>query len=437
MNKTLIEKVRQAGIVGLGGGGFPTYAKWQNGAEVVIANGAECEPLLVKDRYLMENYPDVIVEGVKSAMDATGAKRGYIAMKYKYKSAITAIEKHTKRGNIEVVRLPDFYPVGDEYFLVDKIIGKRVPPLGYPTEIGVVVNNVETLYFAQNAVNGEPFTHKFISVLGLVKRPGVYKVPIGALIRDILIASGVKESSYRLFMDGLMMGSDCTGDCVVEKTTSALFVLPLETAHKVNPSIPIEVLRRRAVSACENCRMCTDLCPRYLLGYPIEPHRIIRAFSYNLSGDVYDSAIRMAYNCSECGICELYACPMNLSPRQLNRYIKIAYKMKGRPAAIEERREYMTERAVPLGRLIERLAVGDFVVNAEYVSEIEPECVEVPLTGYVGGDIKPIVKKGDRVEEGQVIAESDNEAGVLFNVAHSPVDGRVVSIGERVRIEVV
>jgi len=431
----VIDKVKRAGVVGLGGGGFPTYLKWQQGAEIVIANGAECEPLLIKDQFVMENYPSFVIDGLKSSMIATGAREGYIAIKERYKKSLSSIKVNIKNTNIKIVKVPDIYPIGDEFLLVEYITKRRVPVGGFPTQIGVVVNNVETLYFATLAVKGEPFTHKFISVLGQVKKPGVYKVPIGARFEDILSKAILLKKPYRLFKDGLMMGENADLTDVVKKTTSAIFALPIEVSNIVNSSIPIDVIKRRARSACEKCMFCTDLCPRYLLGYPIEPHRIIRSFSLSVGEDIDENIVAMAYNCSECGICEVYACPMGLSPRQLNRYIKNIYKRPDVILGISDKSEYFKERHVPVSRLNNRLSINDFKVDVNFICEIEPDRIELPLKGYAGMILKPLVENGDDVRMGQIVASSDENADKIYSNICSPFDGRVVSIRDRVVIE--
>jgi len=431
----VIDRIKKAGLVGLGGGGFPTYAKWQDGAEIIIANGAECEPLLIKDQFIMENYPSEIINGLKLAMTSTGAKKGIVTLKEKYKKSILSIERQIKDSNIAIIKLPDFYPAGDEFILVEHVTGRRVPVGGFPTQIGVIVNNVETIYFASLAERGEAFTHKFISVIGQVKKQGVYEVPIGTRFEDILNNAVLLNKPYRLFKDGLMMGKNAGLTDVVEKTTSAIFALPIEVGNIVNSSIPIDIIKRRARSACEKCMFCTDLCPRYLSGYPIEPHRIIRGFSLSVDENVDEKIIAMAYNCSECGICEIYACPMWLSPRQVNRYIKMAFKKPDVSLGINNKSDYFNERKLPISRLINRLSINEFKTDVKFISEIEPDRVELPLRGYAGAILKPLVKNADSVRMGQVIASNDYTSGKIYNNVCSPFHGKILSVKDRIVIE--
>ena len=142
----IVELIRKAGVVGAGGAGFPTHVKAQAKAEIVISNGAECEPLLHKDKELMKRHAPLLVEGLETMMAATGAKKGVLAVKAKYKDVVAACEGAVHgRPGLSVFQLGDFYPAGDEYTLVYEVTGKLIPPAGLPLQVGSVVDNVETL----------------------------------------------------------------------------------------------------------------------------------------------------------------------------------------------------------------------------------------------------------------------------------------------------
>ena len=140
---TISTKVREAGVVGAGGAGFPTHVKLAAQAEIVVVNGAECEPLLKTDQQLAARYPEQLIKGLTLAMEATGAKKGIIALKAKYKEAITALEPYLTE-QLQISIMPDIYPAGDEVSTIWLTTGRRVPPGGIPLNIGVVVNNVQT-----------------------------------------------------------------------------------------------------------------------------------------------------------------------------------------------------------------------------------------------------------------------------------------------------
>ena len=151
---TLADKVRQAGVVGAGGGGFPTHVKMASKADTVIANGAECEPLLHKDAVVMEKQAAELVRGMELAMGAVGAKAGVIGIKAKKKLAVETVTAACKGTALRVQLLGDYYPAGDEYDLVYEVTGRLIPPGGIPIQVGVVVNNVESFVNIAAAAEG-------------------------------------------------------------------------------------------------------------------------------------------------------------------------------------------------------------------------------------------------------------------------------------------
>src|SRR5580700_6696452 len=208
----LSEKLRDSGVVGAGGAGFPTYVKAQSQVEFLIANGAECEPLIHKDAELMKHFPAGIMAGMTSMMDAVGAKSGKFGIKTKNAESLEALKHHHTNGRIEFVMLGDFYPSGDEYELVYTATGRLIPPAGIPLQVGCVVNNVETLYNVHLAGQDTPVTQKFLSVCGAVKEPKSFWAPVGTPFRDLLAAAGGaagcdNPSDIGVFISGIMMGT--------------------------------------------------------------------------------------------------------------------------------------------------------------------------------------------------------------------------------------
>src|SRR5437016_44618 len=186
----LSEKLREHGVVGAGGAGFPTYVKAQSQVEYIIANGAECEPLIHKDAEIMKHYPAEILAGMSSMMDATGAGKGKFGVKTKNEESIEALKHALKDNRIEFCLLGDFYPSGDEYELVYSATGRLIPPAGIPLQVGCVVNNVETLYNVHLAERDIPVTDKFVSVCGAVKEPKSFWTPVGVTFRELLAQAG-------------------------------------------------------------------------------------------------------------------------------------------------------------------------------------------------------------------------------------------------------
>src|ERR1051325_427725 len=224
----LSEQLRECGVVGAGGAGFPTYVKAQSKVEYLIANGAECEPLIHKDAELMRHFPAEILSGMTTMMDAIGAKTGKFGVKTKNAEAIEALKHNLKTDRIEFVMLGDFSPSGDEYELVYTATGRLIPPAGIPLNVGCVVNNVETLYNVHLARQDRPVTEKFLSVTGAVREAKSFWAPIGMSFRELIaLAGGATVADFGIFVSGLMMGTLTFDlDDVVTKTTGGLIILP-------------------------------------------------------------------------------------------------------------------------------------------------------------------------------------------------------------------
>src|SRR5450755_1760094 len=224
----LSDQLRDSGVVGAGGAGFPTYVKASSRVEYIIANGAECEPLIHKDAELMKHFPAEILSGMAAMMEATGASAGKFGIKTKNAESLHALEAQTRSDKIEFVMLGDFYPSGDEFELVYAATNRLIPPAGLPLHVGCVVNNVETLYNVHQAARGIPVTEKFVSIAGAVNQRKSFWVPVGTSFRQLLaLAGGASVADFGVFVSGLMMGW-LTFDLedVVTKTTGGLIVLP-------------------------------------------------------------------------------------------------------------------------------------------------------------------------------------------------------------------
>jgi Na+-translocating ferredoxin:NAD+ oxidoreductase RnfC subunit len=418
------------GVVGAGGAGFPTYVKASSKVELVIANGAECEPLIHKDVELMKNFPAEIASGTRLMMASTGAKRGKFGIKGKNQEAIAAMRSHLDGAPIDMVALGDFYPSGDEYELVHIATGRLIPPAGIPLDVGCVVNNVETLLNVHLANEGKPVTKKFISVTGEVAEPRSFGVPVGTSFRDVLqLAGGPKLSDFGLFVGGLMMGRLTFDlDDVVTKTTAGLIVLPRSHNLVVRLSRPLVDMNRIGKSACDQCSYCTELCPRYLLGYEVMPHKVMRSLGFTLTGA--ENWNQWAQLCCACGLCTLYACPEDLYPKEAcdqgkadlqSAGIKFVQKAEVRVHPMKE------GRRVPLSELRRRLKVEEYEIPAPYGKiDFTPQSVRIKLDQHVGKPAIPTVSEGDPVESGERVARvEDSELGVHH---HAAISGRVKQV---------
>jgi len=436
---TLAETLKQHGVVGAGGAGFPTYIKAQSAVEFVIANGAECEPLVHKDIELMKSFPQEIVAGMRQMMGATGAEQGKFGLKEKNVAAIQAIEAQIGSLPIETVLLGDFYPSGDEYELVYIATGRLIPAAGIPLQVGCVVNNVETLYNVHLAARGTPVTQKFISVTGAVKEPKSFWVPIGTSFRDVLtLAGGTTVSEYAFFVSGLMMGSlSFDLDDGVTKTTAGLIVLPRSHYLVVRKDRSEESMNRIGKSACDQCSYCTEFCPRYLLGYEVEPHKVMRSLGFTATGkDIWNLSAEL---CCACGLCTLYACPEDLFPKEACDQGKADMRSAGikfvqqKPVRVHPMKEH---RRVPLSLLRRRLKVEEYESEAPFDDRhFDVAVVRIKLLQHTGKPAQPVVRVGEKVSRGAVVGRVErSELGANI---HASIDGTIKRISDRfIEIEV-
>ena len=197
-----IDRIAELGIVGAGGAGFPTAVKLNTKVPLVIVNGAECEPLLHKDKELMQHYAAPMLRGLQVAMDLTGAGEGVIGVKNKYKEIIEQLGVLAPPG-VRVFPLSDSYPAGDEFILVHDVTGKVIPPGGLPKDVGAVVANVETLI---NIGLDRPVTHKYLTVAGAVANPVTLRVPVGMSVGEVIAeAGGATVPDFEILLGGVMM----------------------------------------------------------------------------------------------------------------------------------------------------------------------------------------------------------------------------------------
>ncbi|MBN2208588.1 MAG: 4Fe-4S dicluster domain-containing protein [Candidatus Coatesbacteria bacterium] len=428
-NASIAERARAAGVIGAGGGGFPTHAKLSAKADVLVANGAECEVLSYSDQALMALYSKEILDGALLAAEATSAKRVVLAVKRKYAEQVSLFRRLLETSaysGIELLLLPDVYPVGDEFVLTYEATGRVTPQGGIPIDVGVVVQNVTTLYNVARAVAGAPVTERIVSVAGEAPRPSVFSIPIGARFSELLRACGLTSLRGLLVLEGgPMMGKIVDPErSYVSKTTSAIVVLPEDSRPIVEMSSSLDRVFKIAKSVCDQCSFCTELCPRYLLGHRLRPHLTMRRVRFEMS--LSDNVLSESHYCSECGICSLYSCPLGISPRRVNVLLKERCR-RPRPDNLkpEARPEYW-DRRLPASRLKARLGVAHFDASPpEYVGRITVSEVNVSLTQHVGETAIALVSVGGHVKKGQLIA--DVRRGALGARVHAPIDGRVAS----------
>jgi Na+-translocating ferredoxin:NAD+ oxidoreductase RnfC subunit len=430
---TLADKVKQAGVVGAGGGGFPAHVKLAAKADTVIANGAECEPLLHKDAAVMEHFSAQIVKGMLLSMEAVGAKDGIVGIKAKNKHAVEMMEAACHGTPVRVNLLGDYYPAGDEYDLVYTTTGRLIPPAGIPIHVGCVVNNVETLVNIAAAADGRPVIEKTLTIAGAVNHPVTLTVPIGMTFREVIeVTGGFASNDPVLCLGGLMMGETTDNlDTPITKTSTGVVVLPREH-HTIQRKLkPAKVQAKIGKSACDQCRYCTEYCPRFLLGYDVQPHAVMRSLAFTSTGAEYWN--QLAALCCSCGLCTLYACPEELYPKEAcddskaemrKANLKWTGKMEVKPHAMRE------GRRVPIKSLMRKMHIQqyDHPAHLEKFS-FQPKRAVLLLKQNAGSPNLSLVKSGDRVSAGQQIGEIPEKA--MGAIIHAPFAGVVVSVTDK------
>lgn len=428
--RELSDILQQAGIVGAGGAGFPTYAKLDERAETMILNCAECEPLLKLHRQLLEKYAQEIIETFHQMGLSVGAKELVIGIKKSYTNTIEALNDVIEDyPEIKIGLLDEIYPAGDEIVLIYELTGKVIKPGGLPIESGVAVFNVETVYNVYNAVAlKKPVVEKLVSVVAEVNHPVTVNVPVGITIEEVVrMAGGVTIDNPVYFIGGPMMGFIASGSQPVTKTTNAILVLPEEHLIIQKKRGRTSTDLKRAAASCCQCTMCTDLCPRNLLGHPIEPHLFMRAATCK---DMQKSDIFInTMFCSSCGLCELYSCMQGLSPRSLISEYKAGLRANGIkppqdiiPKSVKTERKY---RRAPMERLLARLDLTRYDKEAPLEKiPVLVDKVKIMLSQHIGSPAVPVVKTGDFVSKGQMIAEPSKGLSVGI---HASIDG-IVSV---------
>ena len=443
MNKeAFIEAVRSAGIVGEGGAGFPAHVKYAATADTVIANGCECEPMLHTDQHIMRQHGEEIGRAMQALGDAVGASRRVLGLKKKHGDLIPRLQEQLATFNVELFLLDDFYPAGDEQILVREITGRSVPPLGIPLHVGAVVANVGTLRDVDAALRGLPLSDKYLTVTGEAARPGILRAPLGTPLTDCLEACGGALTAQPVFvLGGPMMGRVVEGLAGlarerVTKTTGGLIVLPAGHPLHRNATLRVDFMRRRAASACIQCRACSDLCPRRLIGHPFETHMVMRAFAAR--NECSETGSQAAI-CCECGVCEQYACPMGMSPRRINQAVKAAMReaslqYSGPRDILEAATSAREFRKIPVPRLAARLGIAPYLgLQTPWVGDLAPVRVDIPLRQHIGAPAFPTVAAGAVVKKGDCIGEIPE--GALGARIHAGISGTVTAVGDSITIE--
>jgi len=307
------EKIKAAGIVGMGGAAFPTFVKLsppkEKPIDVIILNGAECEPYLTADHRLMVEKPAEIVTGLLLIMKALGVKKGMIGIEDNKPDAVEAMKKASARyPEIEVCVPHVKYPQGAEKMLIKAATGREVPPRALPMDVGVVVQNIGTTYAIYEAVRfGKPVIERVTTVTGEgIREPNNYLVRIGTLVSELIAASGgMRNGTGKVISGGPMMGFAISSlDVPVTKGTSGILVLPEEGIFHADDYKP-----------CIRCSRCVDVCPMQL-----QPGLLSVLVE---KGHYEDAKANNLFDCFECGSCA-YVCP---SKRPIVQLVRLGKSM--------------------------------------------------------------------------------------------------------------
>ena len=433
----LKELMQQSGIVGAGGAGFPSYAKLADGADTLVVNGAECEPLLYTDYVLLQKEMPMVLTGIKAVLEYAKIPRALLCVKEHTAKRLHLTDGKKLDERIFLKTLPDVYPMGDEISLIYQATERVVKPGNLPITSGVIVLNVETLYNVALALKkSKPVTDKYVTIAGDIPQAIVVKVPIGTPISELLDKNSIIiPEDYVLLDGGPSMGKVIDPETsVVTKTTKSLLILPPDIEAARTKFLSGEMSIARAETACCQCTRCTDLCPRHLLGYPLEPHKMVRTAKG--AATIMPEMVVTANLCCGCGICESLACSQGISPKAvINEYKALIAKNKIRYVAKDEVQPLLERdwRMVPSERWASVLGVAKFDKVGKYVGEqTDFTRAEILLRQHIGAPSVPCVQDGDKVEKGDVIAQA---AEGLSLPQHASVSGTVSVYNDRIIIE--
>ncbi|MCC8160932.1 MAG: electron transport complex protein RnfC [Oscillospiraceae bacterium] len=429
--------VYDAGIVGAGGAGFPTHRKFSDKVKQIIVNAAECEPLMMVDHHILEHHLQALVDTLNILIDTLGADEAIIGIKGKNMHLLDdKIVASLSGTRVKIKEIPDIYPAGDEVVLTYETTGKIIPEGAIPVMVGVMVINVETVYNIHCAITkGEPVTQKYITIGGDTKEDITIKAPVGMKIKELLEAAGYGDlEGKEVINGGPMMGKlvDLENDTVT-KTTKGLLIFPVTHSIIQRKKMPMSMTLKRASAACCNCTMCSDMCPRNLLGYNINIHKTVRAASHSEVTDT-ESFLQSALCCG-CGVCTVIGCQQMLDPQKISMEVKGSLAKHGlkrqNNIAPEKARPERASRLVSSSVLIDRLGIRKYVkprVERKYM-DFEPKEVYIELKQHVGKPAAAAVSAGDKVSVGDVVARTAYED--LGTTMHASINGTVKAVTDR------
>lgn len=341
-SEALQARIVDAGIIGMGGAGFPTHVKLREGmtqsVRLLIINGVECEPYIDCDDCVLREHAAEVVQGARILMRALRAQRCLLALEEDMEEAAAAAAGLCGDG-VELVRVPAIYPAGGEKQLIRMLTGSEVPAHGLPIQAGIVMHNVATAFAVYEAVaKGLPLTERVVTVAGAVREPANLRVPLGTPVADLIAACGGVRTAAQLIIGGPMMGTAVASDAVpVGKTTNCVLLLD-------------RTEMKRQVMPCIRCGECVEVCPAQL-----QPQAL---YEFARVGDWIAAQDYHLFDCIECGACA-YICPSHLP---LVHYYRHA---KSQIEALESERQHAAELKQRFETRQRRLASGTAAIERD------------------------------------------------------------------------
>ncbi|MCD8300416.1 MAG: SLBB domain-containing protein, partial [Clostridiales bacterium] len=377
------------------------------------------------DRHTVELHaPDIVAAAIAIGRHLS-AGRTVIAIKKHYTAAVAALEAAIQGTGAELYLSESFYPAGDEQNLVYCVTGRVVPTGGIPLDVGCVVSNASTVWNISQALEGQPVVDKMVTVAGSVAHPVTVSCAIGTPLSELLDAAGGPVGDCSYIIGGPLMGQ-VTDDLTqpVTKLTGGLLAIP--KGHVILSKKKLgarDAMLARAV--CCQCSMCTQMCPRNAMGLNVQPHKAMRAFASGNGALVGD--VNGVFSCCDCGVCTYYACNFGLKPGKVMQQAKAGLQKQGIKPVKEVRYSPdggIDNKRVPTERLLYRLDLKKYDVDAPMGDYVVCDRVRIPLKMHIGAPDAPLVAVGDRVSRGQLIAEPK---GMGANI-HASIDGTVTAV---------
>lgn len=426
----------------------------------VIVSAIKDNPLSFAEEYLLQREWHKIIDGLKLLMANHHAEKGIIAVSKSDRPVIADLKRCVEDcDNIDLFFIDDFYPAADQAILIYEITGQSFSRATPAALSGSLVYDLPTIINIYEAVTEKtPVTRRLLTCTGEVALPSLVLGHLGVSFREVIeLCGGATIGEYVILSGAPARGAVITDiDTPVTKSTTTITVLPADHELVKERSQSIGAQIRKSKSVCNQCSFCTELCPVYLLGDKLYPHLIMRQIAYGLAEP--EEVIMGALLCSECGICEVFACPHKLSPRAVNKEIKERLKQEAQPESLlsgqmnghigdgqisgqinglisgqlqpRSNRDY---RKVPFERLADLFSVGRYAEPPKMeLLETTPGQVELLFQEMSAAGILPRVETGEEIEQGSLVAETKMSTGARL---HTGISGKVTFLDkERVII---